>query len=101
MTHFESEDLPTLPEAKYSAKELDCIEHNDKTTTYGQDGRPIVRLPLDQTQAFIDPITEELLSQIGHSARKALGQFPHNERKLSSNDSARRGFLRDDCYWTS
>ena len=95
--HFEKfwhiEDLPICPEAKYSSEELECVHHYDTTTTFGHDGRPIVRLPLDKTKTFTDPKSQEIFSDIGHSARKALGQFLHNERKLTINDSARQQYV--------
>ena len=49
------EDLPICPEAKYSPEELECVHHYDTTTTFGHDGRPIVRLPLDKPKTFTDP----------------------------------------------
>ena len=68
-------------------KELACINHYD-TTTYGQNGRPQVRLPIVQHQAIFDPDSQEWLPDIGESSRKALRHFLGNENKLSRNADA-------------
>ena len=90
---WEIEDLPTPPEAKHSPNELACVQHYDATTTYGQDGRVIVRLPIDKNMTKYDPNTHEWMPDIGHSARRALGQFLHNEDKLSKNENARKQYV--------
>ena len=33
------------------------------------------------------------MPDIGHSARRALGQFRHNEDKLSKNENARKQYV--------
>ena len=60
----------------------------DTTTTYGQNGSPQVRLPIDQHEAIFDPDSQEWLPDIGESSRKALRQFLVNENKLSRNADA-------------
>ena len=56
---WEIEEVPALFPAMFTAKELSCINHYDTTTTYGQNGRPQVRLPIDQHKAIFDPDSQE------------------------------------------
>ena len=71
----------------FTPKGLACINHYD-TTTYGQNGRPQVRQPIDQHEAIFDPDSQEWLPDIGESSQKALRQFLVNENKLSRNADA-------------
>ena len=72
----------------FTTKELACINHYDTTTSYGQNGRPQVRLPIDQHENTLDADSQEWLPDTGESARKALTQFLGNENKLSRNADA-------------
>ena len=85
---WEIEDVPALPPAMFTPKELACINHYDTTATYGQNGRPQVRLPIDQHEAIFDTDSQEWLPDIGESSRTALRQFLGNENKLSRNADA-------------
>ena len=67
----------------FTPNELACFNHYDTTTTNGQNGRPQVRLPIDQHEAIFDPDSQEWLPDIGESSRKALRLFLGNENKLS------------------
>ena len=80
---WEIEDVPALFPAMFTPKELASINHYDTTTTYGQIGRPQVRLPIDQHKAIFDPDSQEWLPDIEKSSRKAIKQFLGNENKLS------------------
>ena len=75
-------------------KELACNSHYDTTATYGENGRPQVRLPIDQCEAIFDPDSQEWLPDIGETSRKALRQFLGNENKLSRNPDAQTQYTQ-------
>ena len=83
------EDLPTYPEARCSPKELESVHHYD-TTSFAQDGRPIVLLPSDKTTTSIDPSNQEILPDI---ILEWLCVNFFNVTKVPTNDSARQQYV--------
>ena len=75
-------------------KKLACINHYDTTTTYGQNGRPEVRLPIYKHENNFYSNSQEWLPDIGGSFRKAVRQFLGNENKLSRNAEAQTQYTK-------
>ena len=45
------EDIATFPE--FNSETISCSQHYEQTTTYGHDGRVIVRLPIKKSHLTI------------------------------------------------
>ena len=86
------EDVPTFPESKMNSEEISCSQHYEQTTTYGHDGRVIVRLPFKESHLTIASNGSDLVPDIGHSAKNALRQFIRNENKLKNNVIAKQQY---------
>ena len=65
-------DVPTFTESKMNSEEISCSQHYEQTTTYGHDGRVIVRLPFKESHFTIASNGSDLVPDIRHSARNAL-----------------------------
>ena len=78
------EDIATFPE--FDSETISCSQHYEQTTTYGHDGRVIVRLPIKKSHLTVASNGSALLPRIGHSANNALRQFVRNENKFNKNN---------------
>ena len=97
---WEIEDVPALPTAKFSEKELKCEQHYSKTTIYTDDGRPSVSLPFDEDSWFLDEASGKLCPDIGQNLQKALRQFLRNEKRLLENPEAHAQYVDFSRCWT-
>ena len=50
---WENEDILSSPNM-HSSNEIECIWHCDRTTTYGSDGRAMLRLPINKSQGDLE-----------------------------------------------
>ena len=86
------EDVATFPESKMNSEEVLCSQHYEQTTTYGHDGRVIVRLPFKESLSLIASNGSDSVPDIGHSANNALIQFIRNENKLKNIVTAKQQY---------
>ena len=72
-----------------NSEEISCSRHYEQTTTYGHDGRVVVRLPIKESHLTIASNGSDLVPDIGHSAKIAFRQFIRNQNKLKNNAIAK------------
>ena len=72
------DDVPTFPESKMNF----CSQHYEQTTTYGYDGRVIVRHPIKESHLTIASNGSDLVPDV--SVKNALRQFIQNKLKNRS-----------------
>ena len=78
--------------SKMNSEEISCSQHYEQTTTYGHDGRVIVRFPVKESHLTIASNRSDLVPDIGHSANNALSHFVRIENKLRNTVIAKQQY---------